>query len=75
MKRQITEEQADKLKRLYGTHEQVAEQLGITGRHWLRIRRGQHVTPTIVKLVTMMLEEKVISDDDFNLKQAEVIHA
>jgi len=58
MKRQVTEAQVYKLKQIYGTHEKVAEQLGVTGRHWLRIRRGQYVTPTIVRLVEMLLEKE-----------------
>ena len=58
MKRQVEEDQIKELKRRYGTHGQVANELGVTPRHYLRIRRGKHVTPTVLMLIERILEKK-----------------
>ncbi len=51
----ITEKQHSELKARCGSHEAVAKELGISPRHYLRIRKGQHVTPMVVKLVKYLL--------------------
>lgn len=53
----ITESQIKKLKHFYGSHDAVAKELGISPRHYARIRNGQHVTPMVVRLVKFLLEE------------------
>ena len=52
----ITKNQIEKLKVAYGSHEAVARELGISPRHYARIRNGQHITPMIIKLVRYLVE-------------------
>jgi len=52
----ITKKQIEKLKVAYGSHDAVAKELGISPRHYARIRNGQHITPMVIKLVRYLIE-------------------
>ena len=58
MEAQIKESQAQRLREIYGTHENVAAELGISSRHYIRLRKGRPLSPTLAKLIEMMLEKE-----------------
>lgn len=56
----------DKLKKYFGTHEQVAKTLGISGRHYRRIRQCGSGSKSVFILIDLILKnyeiKKTLSD-------------
>ena len=64
MKQALTDTQIERLRRIYGSHAKAAQALGISPRHYARIRRGEHVTPMVVSFVHKILEDDPVAQTD-----------
>lgn len=51
-----------KLKNYYGSHEAVAVQLGITGRHYRRVRKGESGSKSVFILIDLLINSVKMKD-------------
>jgi len=58
MQNRLSNEQIEQLRLAYGSHAKAAKALGLSPRHYIRVRQGKNVTPMVVHLVDRILEDR-----------------